>query len=113
MKSSRVLELELIIDTDYMSYTLLLTPILQIALIVLVASLVRGVEVAHVVEVQAVIVVDLKLGTCRQTDTVDVVIVLRAAILPCSTAIWIKVVSHRTQGVERVVKLAINVWLPT
>ena len=65
-----------------MGYALLLAPILQIALVVFVASLIRGVEVTHVVEVNAVVVVDLELCTGSHADTVDVVVILRAAILP-------------------------------
>ena len=76
------LELKLIINTDYVRHALLSTPILQIALVVLITCLVRCIEVTHIVEVQAVVIVDLEFGTCSYTDTVDVVAILRTIVLP-------------------------------
>ena len=60
---------------------LLQRPLLQIALVTLVAGVVGAVEVDHIVDVHTVVVVDFELGTYGQTYAIDVRLVLQWEIL--------------------------------
>ena len=86
-----------------MTILFLVCPRLQIALVCLVAGIVALIEVETIVDVKTVVVVNLELGTHRETYAVDILLV---------SYVVVPVVWHRITGVERGVKLNIGIRLP-